>query len=295
MKFLSDLADYLIQLDNKYGLYFENGVVNSLAYCCFMVLISFFIYKLIKRIINKKDPDNRKIIVKIWKIFIIIVLVFTCLNQFKPIQSLMQTLLASGGVLALVLSLAAQETLSNLIAGIMIVLSKPFCVGDLIKINNGEYIGYVEEITLRHTVIRTYEHNRITVPNSTMSKSSIENADLIDTKKANFLEISITYESDLDKAVKIMKQVCCKHPLAIDVRTKKDKDKGIPKVKIKLIEFEDSGIKLRAVVFSDDSINGFDMLSDLRFQIKKEFDKNGIEFAYPHMVVEQAKQIENIK
>lgn len=285
MKFLDSISSFLIEMDSKYSVYFENGLINSLAYCCITIILSFIIYRSIKYFINKKDPDNRKVIVMIWRIFMITLTAYTCMTQFKPVQSLTTTLLASGGVLALVISLAAQESVGNLIAGIVIIMFKPFCIGDLIKINNGEYIGYVEEITLRHTIIRTYEHNRITIPNSIINKSSIENADLIDTKKVNFLEITISYDSNIDDAIRIIKEESQKHKYCIDMRSKEEKRKKVPKVPVRLVEFEDSGIRLRAYIYSEDSSKGFEMLSDLRYSIKKRFDETGIEIPYPYRML----------
>ena len=278
---LDIISKTLLDLDTKYGMYFENGLINSLAYCCFSIIIAFVMYKVIRHFIRKKDPDNRKVIVMIWKVFIIAILIYTCMNQFKPIQSLTKTLLASGGVLALVLSLAAQESIGNLIAGIVIILFKPFAVGDLIKVNGQQFIGYVEEITLRHTIIKSYEHNRITIPNSILNKSTIENANLIDTKKANFLEIQVSYDSDIKKAMDIIKEEATKHPLCLDVRSSKEKDEGKDIVPVKIISFADSGIVLRATVFSEDSISGFDMLSDLRLSILEKFNQENIEIPYP--------------
>lgn len=285
MSVINYISELLLSLDTKYGTYFENGFINSLAYCSFSIIIAFFVYKFVKHLINRKDPDNRKTIVMIWKVFIVTIALYACLNQFKPIQTLTKTLLASGGVLALVLSLAAQESIGNLIAGIMIVLFKPFCVGDLIKINNGEYIGFVEEITLRHTIIRTYEHNRITIPNSIINKSSIENANLIDSKKSNFLEIVISYDSNIDKAIQIIREESEKHPYCIDMRTKEEIDSYVIKIPVRIIEFEDSGIRLRAYIYSKDSTKGFEMLSDLRYLIKKRFDENNIEIPYQHRTI----------
>lgn len=292
MNILIEFGNFMVALDTKYGLYFENGLINSIAYCCFTIILAYVLYKFGKKIINKKDPDNRKIIVTMWKIFVVTISMYTCLGQFKPIQTLTKTLLASGGVLALVLSLAAQESIGNLIAGIMIVIFKPFAVGDLVKINNGEYVGHIEEITLRHTIIRNYEHNRITIPNSIMNKNSIENYDMIDAKKVNFLEIQVSYECNLDKAVFIIKEEIKKHPHFIEF-VEKEKKKALAKgkqakpvnVSVKLIDFGENGIMLRAYVPSLDSGKGFDMLSDLRFSIKKRFDKEGIEIPYPHRTV----------
>ena len=77
----------------------------------------------------------------------------------------------------------------------------------------------------------------------------------------------------------------------LKIKLKEDIKKGEPKVKVKCRDFGESGILLRATVFSEESLVGFNMLSDLRFSIKKRFDAEGIEIPYPHrtLIIKQNK------
>ncbi len=76
-------------------------------------------------------------------------------GQIPGMSRITQALLAGSGIVALVLSLAAQESFSNLISGMLISMCRPFNVGDRIHLINSDITGWVEDITLRHTVIRT--------------------------------------------------------------------------------------------------------------------------------------------
>ena len=78
-----------------------------------------------------------------------------------------------------------------------------FKIGDLVKVNQGEYEGYVVDISLRDTVIQTYENTKVIIPNSVMNKAVLENVSLNDNTKGNFLELDISYESDMDKAMRL--------------------------------------------------------------------------------------------
>lgn len=274
-----------MNLEEILGKYFENGFYESLIYMFFSCLACYITYHIVKRIIKKQNPDNCRAILNCWKALVIVIAVYSCFSQYKPIQSFSKTLIASGGIIAIIASIAAQDTISNLVSGIMIIFCKPYCIHDWIKINNNQYIGYVEAITLRHTVIKTYEHNRVLIPNSIMNKASIENANYSDTKKANFLEVEISYESDLLQAIQILKKTSEAHPSCIDIRTPEQKENNISKVEVKIIAFTENGILLRAIVFSETSISGFNMLSDLRFSILQEFKKHNIDIPYPHCVI----------
>ena len=156
--------------------------------------------------------DNLKFVLRLKTIAVYIIALYAVLDLFQPFQTLLKTLLASGGVIAVVIGLAAQEAAGNFINGLMIVMFKPFKIGDLIKINNGELIGTVEDISLRHTVIKTFENTKIIVPNSVIDKAVLENVTAVNNHKGNFLELEISYESDLEKAMQIISEEVKKHP-----------------------------------------------------------------------------------
>lgn len=229
--------------------------------------------------------DNLKFVLRLKTITVNIIALYAVLDLFRPFQTLLKTLLASGGVIAVVIGLAAQEAAGNFINGLMIVMFKPFKIGDLIKINNGELVGTVEDISLRHTVIKTFENTKIIVPNSVIDKAVLENVTAVNERKGNFLELEISYESDLETAMQIISEEVKKHPDYMDGRTAEEKKQKQPEVVIRLIDFADSGLKLKATVYSKNNAQGYAMLSDIRIAIKKRFDEAGIEIPYPHRSV----------
>ncbi len=239
--------------------------------------------------------DNLKFVLRLKTIAVYIIALYAVLDLFQPFQTLLKTLLASGGVIAVVIGLAAQEAAGNFINGLMIVMFKPFKIGDLIKINNGELIGTVEDISLRHTVIKTFENTKIIVPNSVIDKAVLENVTAVNNHKGNFLELEISYESDLEKAMQIISEEVKKHPDYLDGRTAAEKQKNQPEVVIRLVDFAESGLKLKATVYSENNAQGYAMLSDIRIAIKKRFDEAGIEIPYPHrsVIVKQENDKKN--
>ena len=138
---------------------------------------------------------------------------------------------------------------------------------------------------MRHSIVETLEKTQVIIPNSIMNKAIIENVSNVKTQKANYLLIEISYESDLQKAIAIIQEEGDKHPLCVDGRNELQKEQNEPIVKVHCINFNESGIQLRATLLSKDNSDGFQLMSDLRLRIKERFDKEGIDIPYPHRVV----------
>ena len=202
------------------------------------------------------------------------------------------TLLASAGLIAAVLGLAAQQAFSNIISGVFIVIFKPFRVGDLVEI--AEKRGIVEDITLRHTVIKNVENKRLIIPNATISNDTIINASIKDPRICNLLELGVSYDSDIKLAISIIQNEAAKHLNCIDNRTDEQKTNEEPVVIVRVLGYGESSINLRAYIWSNDSASGFVMKSDLFESVKEEFDKNNIEIPFPYRTIVYKNKAENI-
>ncbi|MFI3227413.1 MAG: mechanosensitive ion channel family protein [Clostridia bacterium] len=192
-------------------------------------------------------------------------------------------LLASTGVLTVVIGFASQEAMSSIVSGVMILTFKPFVIGDVITYNGT--VGTVEEITLRHTVVKTLENKRLIVPNASMNSNVIENANFNESKVCAFLEIGISYESSIDKARAIMLDHCVAHKDYLDNRSDEEKANGAPAVVIRVIELADSSVNMRAWIWAKDGGTAFAMKCDLLESIKRDFDKNDINIPYPQLTI----------
>ncbi|MDW7690643.1 mechanosensitive ion channel family protein [Flammeovirgaceae bacterium SG7u.111] len=206
---------------------------------------------------------------------------FTVIYLIPAFKHLALSLFAGAGIFAAFLGFASQQAFSNIVSGIFIVIFKPFRVGDFIKIG-ADILGQVEDITLRHTVINGLENRRIIIPNSSISSDTIVNSSITDEKICRFVEMDISYDSDVDKAMKIMEEEALAHPSCLDNRSEEDKKEGAPQVIIRLTQFMDSAVRLRAYVWAKDTPSAFIMNCDLNYSIKKRFDAEGIEIPFPH-------------
>ena len=259
----------------------QYGLTDTIIIILLILITAMVISRILTRLMKKRNFRNLPIWLKVKKYMIITITIYGILTLFIPAKTILDPLLASGGIVAVVVGLAAQETVGNLISGFMIVTFRPFHIGDLIRINNGEYVGTVVEITIRHTIIETFENTRVIIPNSQMNTSVLENISDIGTAKADFLYVSVSYDTDLEQAVRVLQETVAAHPDYVDPRSEEEKQQGADQVVVRVTDFKDSGIALRATIYSNDNSTCFTMLSDLRIAVKTRYDQEGIEMPYP--------------
>ncbi|SHL85027.1 Mechanosensitive ion channel [Flavobacterium saccharophilum] len=205
------------------------------------------------------------------------------LIQIPEFKIIGHSVLAGAGMISLVAGLASQQALSNIVSGIFLVIFKPFRINDKITINN--FVGTVEDINLRQVVLKDAENNRIIIPNAVISNQIIVNTNMHDTKCCKIIEIGIGYDSDVEKALEIMKDEIAKHPLFIDTRTAETKKQKMPLVVARVVALADSSVTLKAWAWAKNSTEGFVMYCDLLQSIKKRFDEANIDIPYPQRVV----------
>lgn len=217
------------------------------------------------------------------------IIYFTCigsvLNQIPGLDSMFTSLLAGSGILAVVVGIASQEAVGNIVSGALILLFKPFKVGDLVRYVSMDTTGTVEEIGLRHTTIRTFENKRLLIPNSLMNSNIVENASYEEASVSICLDIAITYESDTALAMSAMAEAIAAHPAFSDRRTPEEREQGASPVIVRIRDFADSAIILRSWVWAESSGAGVQLKSDLLLAIKEAFAENGIAFAYPTLTL----------
>lgn len=271
----------------------QYGLTDTIIIILLILITAMVISRILTRLMKKRNFRNLPIWLKVKKYVIITITIYGILTLFIPAKTILDPLLASGGIVAVVVGLAAQETVGNLISGFMIVTFRPFHIGDLIRVNNGEYVGTVVEITIRHTIIETFENTRVIIPNSQMNTSVLENISDIGTAKADFLYVSVSYDTDLEQAICVLQETVAAHPDYVDPRSEEEKQQGADQVVVRVTDFKDSGIELRATIYSNDNGTCFTMLSDLRIAVKKRFDQEGIEMPYPKQDLYIKEMIKN--
>jgi len=268
-------------------------IVDHLLFALAILLLAYLVNRILKAILNRMirkssselrvDPTNYTFLKNALALIILVAAVIVILYSVPELKQFGVTLFASAGILAAILGFASQAAFSNIISGIFIVVFKPFRVGDIIE--GQEYSGQIEDITLRHVVIRDWQNKRFVVPNSVISGQVIHNANLYDDKINNWVWFSIAYDADLLKAIEILKEEAENHPLILDNRSKEEIEEGLPVVMIRVMKLNDSSVDLRANCWTKDFMDGFELKADLNKSVKLRFDEEGIEIPFPHRTI----------
>lgn len=257
------------------------GIVAVLTHGLGALTQLFFNRQIEEKRHDREDATNfiflkYTIVVSIYIIGLLLVVV-----AFPRLRGLAQTALGGAGILAVVIGIASQEALGNIVSGMFIITFKPFKIGDIIKISE-ELMGTVHNITLRHTVIKDFQNKMIVIPNSIINKEKVTNYNMEGQKICQWLIIGISYDSDIDLVKKIIKEECENHPSLIDNRTFFEKQNGVEKVQVRVVNLGDSSVDIKVWAWAKTFSEAFTMKTDLLESIKKRFDKEGVEIPYPH-------------
>jgi small-conductance mechanosensitive channel len=183
--------------------------------------------------------------------------------------------IAGAGVAGIAIGFAAKDTLSNLIAGVLLIIDRPFEIGDRIEVwsapSGSATWGDVIDIGLRATKIKTTDHIIIIIPNNEIMKRDIVNYTSISTKIRVRINVGVAYDADIEKAKDLIK----------DVAGEAAWISKEPPPKVVVRNFGDSSVDLQLRVWIDNARKRMDTISYITDKVKAAFDKNGIEIPYP--------------
>lgn len=183
-------------------------------------------------------------------------------------------LLAGLGIGGLAVALALQDTLSNLFAGIYMMVDRPVAVGDFVKLESGEE-GFIEEIGWRNTKVRMWANNIVIIPNSKLSQSVVTNYFLPRQEMSVYISCGVAYHSDLEH----VERVCIEVGKEVMERIAGSATDWTPVVRYK--EFADFSINflviLRVTDFSAQYLLGHEYIKALH----RRFNEEGIEIPFP--------------
>ncbi|MCI9450426.1 MAG: mechanosensitive ion channel [Clostridiales bacterium] len=234
-----------------------------------MKLSKTFIKHITKRaFFSRLDPNMQALIKNSIHILLNTLIIIVAVEILGVPGATIVTVLGSCG---LAVGLALQGGLSNLAGGVMIMLFKPFHVGDFIITDAG--CGTVDDIGIFYTKLTTMEHTSISIPNSTISNISVSNVSAYDTRRID-LNISISYEADIDTAKELL--LSCTDAEALALRE--------PAPRCVVSAHDSSSVSLTLFVWVK-SENFLDVKFSLLESTKKALDMGGISIPYPQLDV----------
>ena len=229
------------------------------------------------------DLTNYKFLGNALSTIIFTVGVMFAIREYPPLRTVAGSILAGAGILAAVIGFASQQAFSNIISGIFIIIFKPFRVNDRLRIKD-TFTGIVEDITLRHTVLRDDENRHIIIPNSVINSEILINSDYNDDSICRFIEFGIEHQTDIDFAKNIMAEEIARHPNYINPKTD-EKNNDPSSVEIKVVKMTDNAVILRGTCWAETPDSAFNMYCDLLESIKKRFDKADVKMAFQSKTV----------
>lgn len=259
----NETLDAFIQIFASYGL----DVLGAIA----ILLVGLFVAKWARRAtlralgkVNRLDQTLRRFFASLVKYVVIIFTILAVLNQFG-VQT--ASLIALIGAAGLAIGLALQGTLSNVAAGVMLLIFRPFKVGDFVEA--GGQSGTVHELSLFVTELNTPDNARIIVPNSQIWGNAIKNVSFNATRRVDLL-IGISYEDEIGKAVAAIQAVIDAEPR---IRTE-------PASLIAVSELADSSVNLVVRAWCE-TADYWSVRFGLIRSIKERLDAENISIPYP--------------
>jgi len=236
------------------------------------ILINYFE----KRIVNNSETKIDDILFDLLKKFSsVIFFVIIIIMALDVLGVNIMPFIAGAGVAGIAIGFAAKDTLSNLIAGILLIIDRPFEVGDRIEIwsapAGSATWGDVIDIGLRATKIKTTDNIVIIIPNNEIMMRDIVNYTIITSKIRVRINVGVAYGSDIKKTRAVALKVADSVPWV----SKK------PEPKVVVRSFGDSSVDLQLRVWIDDARKRMDTISYITDKLKDAFEQNGIEIPFP--------------
>jgi small-conductance mechanosensitive channel len=218
---------------------------------------------------DKMDKEHLNILNK--TVYYGVIFLSTFIFIFPILNIEASSLLVAGGFAGIVIGFASQSIVGNFMSGVFLMIERPVKIGDQVNIDGN--LGYVEDIKLISTIIRTYEGLYMRVPNETVFTTNITNyvANLV--RRFEY-DVGIRYSDDADEAIKIIKDLINEQPFAL-------KNPG-PSVFVD--KLGDNAVNIVVRIWAP-STEWYDLKTKMLWIIKKTLEENGIEIAFPQRTI----------
>ena len=250
------------------------SIAGKILACLLILVIGNLLIKLLLKFFpngkkfDKMDRTVRVFLHHLIKIVLNILLIVSIVAIIGVPMASVITVIASAGA---AIALALQGSLSNLAGGFMLLLFRPFRIDDFIETQGVS--GTVIDVGFFYTTIRTGDNKHIMLPNGGLTNSTVINYSREENRRVD-IDFSIAYESDCDKAIKIINDVITAHELVLND----------PAHFVRMTEMTDSAVKITARAWCKSS-DYWTVKFDIGDKVKASFTQNGISIPYPQMDV----------
>ena len=249
-------------------------------------LIAWICARINKRVFARVQKNHQGIHLKFFErltaVAIAAACVILCLSVIGGFDSIWKTVLGGTAIISAVLAFAAQDVIKDILAGLMISIHKPFEIGDRIVLEDGT-AGIVEDITMRHIVIKGIDTLRIVIPNSKLNSMQLINFSVGSFDRSINSRFSVGYDTDLELAKKVIFNAIRESSYSIPV-SKKDGDAPAYSP-VYFMNFADSALILTVTVYYEKCFPTEVVTNDINTRVREALIENGIEIPYNYVTV----------
>ncbi|MCY1722090.1 mechanosensitive ion channel family protein [Prolixibacteraceae bacterium Z1-6] len=256
----------------------EKAIKVILIVAIGMLLVQLLAY-IAGRIISKGKSRHLKMIIR--RVIVYTGVVLIVLLVFNTLGVKAGALFGAAGVVGIVLGIASQTSIGNIISGIFLVSERSFEIGDLVRV--GDKLGVVDSIDLLSIKLKTLDNLLIRIPNQTIITTELTNITRYPIRRMEVL-VSVAYKEDLRKVTQVLNEVLANNTLCLDE----------PEPLVIFKEFADSGINIQLGLWFEKS-KYKDLRNSIFIDLKEAFDKNNIEIPFPHISLYSGEDSKPIK
>ena len=252
------------------------AVVIFLSFFLLASVLSRFLRKYLKKKINKDLRETTIKIIFYLALIIGLATVFTFLG-FNP-----KGLLVTGGIAGIALGFASQNMLSNMIAGLFLMIERPIKIGNNVCIESNQKMeGFVEDIRILSTTLRTYTGHFVRIPNSQVFTSNIINYVTNTVRRFEYI-VNVRLDEDIEKVIDIISDAIYKHPFALKR----------PASEVYVYNISEYAVSIKIKAWAPSS-EWYYVKTELLAKIKAALDAEGIEIPFPQRVIYVVNNTDN--
>jgi len=233
------------------------------------LVIVYTVSFVVRRLLPNSLSKQRKMIINRFVQYSGVITIFFVIVSELDIN--LSAIFGAAGVIGIVIGVASQASIGNIVSGFFLVSEKSFELGDVIRI--GDKSGTVYSIDLLSIKIKTFDNLYLRIPNQTVISSEVINVTRFPIRRVDF-DLSVAYKEDLPRVMEVIKEVVRKNPLCLDE----------PEPLIVFKQFGASSIDILLGVWFEKA-NYLKVKNSVFQEIKAAFDREGIEIPFPHVTL----------
>jgi small-conductance mechanosensitive channel len=259
---------------------FNPDILTKIKEIGLSLLIGYLIIQslviLVRRVLFKRISKQSKMLISKGIIYAgVVVLVFIIIGILE-LKSVFTTLLGAAGILGIILGIASQTSIGNIISGIFLISEKPFELGDLIRV--GDKSGHVYSIDLLSIKLKTLDNLLIRIPHQTIISTEVTNVTRFPIRRMD-IEVGVAYKENINRVIEILKSVARENPLCLVE----------PEPLVIVRQFGPSSIDILFGVWFEKS-NYLKVKNSIFHGITESFANEGIEIPFPHISLYTGEQ-----